>query len=77
MFASRADLSVPALQKILHVLGAALVIQGEDAVKGKAAVPEHASMIRLERPRGGTSDLAQGRPSLIVNCRLLINSAGG
>jgi len=42
VFASRADLSLPALQKILHVLGAALVIQGEDAVGAKAS-PEEAS----------------------------------
>ena len=42
VFASRADLSLPALQKILHMLGAALVIQGEDAVEAKAS-PEEAS----------------------------------
>lgn len=42
VFASRGDLSLPALQKILHVLGAALVIQGEDAVQAKAS-PEEAS----------------------------------
>jgi hypothetical protein len=42
VFASRADLSLPALQKILHVLGAALVIQEEDKVEAKAS-PDEAS----------------------------------
>ena len=42
VFASRAELSLPALQKILHVLGAALVIQAEDTVEAKAS-PEEAS----------------------------------
>src|SRR5712691_10969246 len=42
VFASRSDLSLPALQKILHVLGAALVIQGEDALQAQAS-PEEAS----------------------------------
>ena len=42
VFAGRADLSLPTLQKILHVLGAALVIQGEEAVEAKAS-PEEAS----------------------------------
>lgn len=40
VFASRGDLSLPALQKILHVLGAALVIQAEDTVKAKASLEE-------------------------------------
>ena len=42
VFASRGDLSLPALQKILHMLGAALVIQAEDTVEAKAS-PEEAS----------------------------------
>jgi hypothetical protein len=42
VLASRADLSLPALQKILHALGAALVIEGEDTVEAKAS-PEEAS----------------------------------
>ena len=42
VFASRGELSLPALQKILHVLGAALVIQAEDTVEAKAS-PEKAS----------------------------------
>lgn len=42
VFASRADLSLPALQKILHALGAALVIQAEDTVEAKAS-PDEAS----------------------------------
>lgn len=41
VFASRAELSLPALQKILHVLGAALVIQAEETVEAKAS-PEEA-----------------------------------
>jgi hypothetical protein len=42
VFASRAELSLPALQRILHVLRAALVIQTEDIVEAKAS-PEEAS----------------------------------
>ncbi len=42
VFASRAELSLPALRKILHVLGAALVIEGEETVEAKAS-PEEAS----------------------------------
>lgn len=44
IFASRADLSLPALQKVLHVLGAALVIQKEEAVEAKAS-PGEASRV--------------------------------
>jgi len=44
VFASRAELSLPALQKILHVLGAALVIEAEDSVEAKAS-PEEASRV--------------------------------
>jgi len=40
VFASRSDLSLPALQRIVHVLGAALVIQGEEAVEAKASTKE-------------------------------------
>jgi len=35
---------LPALQKILHVLGAALVIEAEDSVEAKAS-PEEASRV--------------------------------
>ena len=42
VFASRADLSLPALQKILQALGAALVVQEEDTLEAKAS-PEQAS----------------------------------
>jgi len=42
VFASRADLSLSALGKILHVLGAALVVQPEDALKTNTS-PEAAS----------------------------------
>lgn len=41
VFASRADLSLPALQKIVHALGAALVIQPDDALEARIS-PEEA-----------------------------------
>jgi hypothetical protein len=42
VFASRSDLSLEALTKLLHVLGAALVVQAEDDLKANTS-PEEAS----------------------------------
>ena len=64
VFASRADLSLPALQKILHVLGAALVIQGEDAVEAKAS-PEEASRALARLPRSSTGFREKRPPALL------------
>jgi transcriptional regulator with XRE-family HTH domain len=42
VFASRSDLSLEALEKLLHTLGAALVVQPQDALKANTS-PEEAS----------------------------------
>ncbi|MEW6364198.1 MAG: helix-turn-helix transcriptional regulator [Acidobacteriota bacterium] len=42
ILAGRADLSIPALQKILHILGAVMVIEPEDAVEARLG-PDEAS----------------------------------
>ena len=42
VFASRSDLSLDALEKLLHALGAALVVQAEDALRANTS-PEEAS----------------------------------
>ena len=42
VFASRSDLSLEALKKLLNVLGAALVVEPDDALKANAS-PEEAS----------------------------------
>jgi len=42
VFSSRSDLSLEALEKLLHTLGAALVVQLEDVVKANTS-PEEAS----------------------------------
>jgi hypothetical protein len=42
VFASRSDLSLEALTKLLHLLGAALVVQPEDVLKSNTS-PEQAS----------------------------------
>jgi transcriptional regulator with XRE-family HTH domain len=40
VFRSRADLSLSALEKLLHALGAALVVQPEDALKANTSPDE-------------------------------------
>jgi len=44
VFRSRADLSLSALEKLLHALGAALVVQPEDALKANTS-PDEAGRI--------------------------------
>jgi hypothetical protein len=44
VFASRSDLSLEALKKLLQVLGAALVVQPEDDLKANTS-PEEASRV--------------------------------
>lgn len=73
VFASRAELSLPALQKILLVLGARLVIQAEDTVEAKAS-PEEASRALAAVTAQGSKTSQRYSATLARTCKPLRNT---